>query len=211
MEYPKFAPVLKNFIVFEGLDGCGTTTQTNLLYEKFKEKKLPAEKTCEPTSAPTGRFIREILSNKIETEPFSLALLFSADRNEHIYGKKGIKERAENGETVICDRYLFSSLAYQSMFVDFERVLELNRFYPLPEYLFFIDLPSEKCQKRMASRKSTELFEKPDLQEKTAENYRKTLDFFKDSPIKTTILDGTKTIEEIHEKIWNILNISRYL
>ncbi|MCQ2604521.1 MAG: dTMP kinase [Spirochaetia bacterium] len=197
--------ILKNFIVLEGLDGCGTTTQTKLLYDRMQKEKIPCASTWEPTGGSIGLFIRKILEKKQSVEPFTLALLFSADRNEHIYGRNGIAEQTQTGKKVICDRYLFSSLAYQSMFMDFETVAQLNSFYPLPEYLFYIDLKPEECQKRMANRSSVELFEKLELQKKTYANYQKALEMFRDSEMKTVILDGRLSIQEIHSQIWEIL------
>lgn len=203
-----FKKAIKYFIVLEGLDGCGTTTQTALLVKKLEEKGFEAVSTREPTDGSIGKFIRSVLQKKQSVDPFTLALLFSADRNEHVYGADGIEKACKDGKMVICDRYLFSSLAYQSMFMDYNTVAQLNSFYPLPEHLFFIDLSPEDCQKRMQVRgEESELFERLDLQKKTDANYKKTLELLKDSDMKTHIIDGRLSIGEIHDQISRILGL----
>ena len=203
-----FKKTIKNFIVLEGLDGCGTTTQTALLAEKLEKAGIQAVSTNEPTNLSIGRFIRSVLQKKESVDPFTLALLFSADRNEHVYGKNGIVEHTEAGKMVICDRYLFSSLAYQSLFMDYETVADLNRYYPLPEYLFYIDLSPEECQERMAARgEEAELFERLELQRKIEANYKKTLALLSGSKMKTIIIDGRSPIQEIHRQICKVLGI----
>lgn len=203
-----FKKPIKNFIVLEGLDGCGTTTQTALLVKKLEEKGIPVFGTNEPTSGSIGRFIRSILQKKESVDPFTLALLFSADRNEHVYGRDGIEKLAAEGKKVVCDRYLFSSLAYQSLSIDYDTVARLNQYYPLPEYLFYIDLSPEECQKRMAARgEEAELFEKLELQRKIDANYKKTLSLLSGSGMKTVIIDGRAPIEEIHNQICKVLGL----
>lgn len=203
-----FKKPIKNFIVLEGLDGCGTTTQTSLLVKKLEEAGIPTFGTNEPTKGSIGQFIRLILQCKETVDPFTLALLFSADRNEHVYGKNGIARQAEEGKKVICDRYLFSSLAYQSLFMDYETVASLNQYYPLPEYLFYIDLSPEECQKRMATRgEEKELFERLELQRKIDANYKKTLSMLADSDMKTIVIDGRLSKQEIHNQICKVLKI----
>lgn len=202
----KFKNIIRNFIVLEGLDGAGTTTQLDMLCSRLEQEGIPAFRTNEPTSGHIGRFIREILGSKITVDPFTLALLFSADRNEHVNGENGIKALAEAGTRVICDRYLFSSLAYQSMDVDFDTVAQLNSFYPLPEHLFFIELSPEECEKRRAARgEAAEIFEKLEFQKKIDANYRKVLELYKDSPMKIHIIDGRLSREEIHRQIFTLL------
>jgi len=208
MSSVSFKKPIKNFIVLEGLDGCGTTTQTDLLAKKLEEAGIPGFRTNEPTGGSIGRFIRSVLQKKESVDPFTLALLFSADRSEHVYGKNGIAQQAEAGKIVICDRYLFSSLAYQSLFIDYDTVAELNRYYPLPEYLFYIDLNPEECQKRMEARgEEAELFERLELQRKIEANYKKTLALLSGSDMKTIIIDGRASKQDIHRQICEVLKI----
>ena len=203
-----FKNPVKNFIVLKGLDGCGTTTQTALLEKKLEERGIKAYSTKEPTDGSIGRFIRSVLQKKESVDPFTLALLFSADRNEHVFGKDGIIEQTEAGKKVICDRYFFSSLAYQSLFIDYDTVAALNRFYPLPEYLFYIDLSPEECQKRMVARgEETELFERLELQKKIEANYKKSLSLLTGADMKIVVIDGRASKQDIHNQICKILGI----
>lgn len=193
--------ILNNFIVIEGLDGAGTTTQGKLLSEKVPKSHF----TFEPTDGPIGSFIRRALGKEFSLTQLSLAHLFTADRNEHIEGKGGIKERCRAGEQVICDRYLYSSIAYQSLNLKFEQVLELNRDFPHPELLFFIDTPVELCLERIGDRGKRELFEKRELLEQIQENYYRLLDHFRREGLNIHILDGTKGIEELLEEELHII------
>jgi len=198
--------IIKNFIVFEGLDGAGTTTQANLLNERLKLNNLPCLNSCEPTRGFIGRAIREVLSGEITVASGTIAKLFVSDRHEHIYNPdKGIISRCNAGDIVISDRYLFSSLAYQSLDYGFDRVLALNSTFPLPEHLFFLDVPPEICQKRLSSRDLLEIYEDQDLQENILNNYKKSLEIFKNTDMSIHILDGTLEKEELGKIIWSKL------
>lgn len=198
--------VLKNFIVLEGLDGSGTTTQLNNLYNTLLEGGIKCEKTFEPTDNEIGKLIRQILRKEINKEPKTISKLFTADRYEHIYGKNGIKENCEMGIYVICDRYLFSSLAYQSPECGYDFVKEINSYFPLPEYLFFIDVDVDTCQERINSRgEAVELFEASDYQKSVDNYYRKALDDFKDSGMKIFKIDGKQTPKEITKQIADLI------
>lgn len=199
--------IIKNFIVFEGLDGAGTTTQANLLNTKFKLNKLQCINSCEPTRGFIGRAIREVLSGKISVASGTIAHLFVSDRHEHLYNpEKGIINQCRSGAFVISDRYLFSSLAYQSLDYGFDRVMALNSSFPLPEHLFFLDVTPEICQKRLLSRDLLEIYEDQELQNNILSNYKKSLDIFKNTDMNIHILDGTLDKEELGKIIWSKLN-----
>ena len=102
--------ILKNFIVIEGLDGSGTTTQARLLRERLLEDGESIVNTQEPSNSMIGTLISAILEGKEKVNPKTLAYLFAADRKNHI---DLLMDSFETSK-VICDRYLFSSLAYQS-------------------------------------------------------------------------------------------------
>lgn len=203
--------VLKNFIVIEGLDGSGTTTQLKNVVELFDEKSIPTHATFEPTSSPLGSLVRQVLRKEVVTTPLALAMLFAADREDHLHRPiTGITQRLANGEVVICDRYLFSSLAYQSVECGFERVLSLNQF-PFPQFLFFIDTPIEDCLFRIDKRKKgQELFEHKEFLTQVKQNYDK---IFSSLPLDVNlyVLDGTKSKEEITHSIERILEEHKVL
>ena len=200
----EIANILKKFIVLEGLDGAGTTTQLKMLKQRFDERKIDSFSTMEPTDGVIGRVIRDALRKKIVLDDKTLALLFASDRNEHLYGKNGIIEQIEQDRWVICDRYLFSSIAYQSLACDRNWIVDINNF-PLPEYLFFIVTSPNECQKRMENRMEKELFEDIKLQERILDNYNYGINRYKTSGIKVFYIDGEEPIETINEKIWKIL------
>ncbi len=198
--------IIRNFIVFEGLDGSGTTTQTRLLEKNFKKNGILCRRDCEPTEGFIGKSIRRVLKGEEPVARGTLAKLFSADRHEHLYNdKEGIIAACSRGINVISDRYLFSSLAYQSLSFGFENVFVLNNGYPLPEYLFFLDVPEQICQKRLLSRTEREIFEETSLQSGIRDNYQKAIAIYKDSGMKIHSLDGTLPERELEKIIWSLL------
>ncbi|MCK5201398.1 MAG: dTMP kinase [Spirochaetales bacterium] len=201
--------IVNNFIVFEGLDGAGTTTQANLLADKYNSLNIPYINSCEPTMGFIGKAIREVLSGDIKVAPGTIAKLFASDRHEHLYNpENGILSRCLAGDSVISDRYLFSSLAYQSLDYGFDNVMELNSAFPLPEHLFFLDVPAEICQQRLSSRDLIEIYEDHTLQESILNNYNRSLKFYGNSKMNIHILDGTLDKNELGKIIWSKLTVN---
>ncbi|MGP1586789.1 MAG: dTMP kinase [Treponemataceae bacterium] len=203
--------VLQTFIAFEGLDGTGTSTQINLLAAKLKKENVFI--TAEPTQNQIGTFLRKILKGQIEIHPKTAAYLFAADRCEHVYGKEGIIEQHNSGKIIVSDRYLFSSLAYQSLECGEELPYALNRHFPLPSTVFFFDLEPEKSLERVLNRakkngEQMEIYEKLEFQRKTYEMYKKIMKYYEENHknLKIIRIDAEKSIEEIHQKIWTIVN-----
>ena len=189
--------ILDRFIVVEGLDGAGTTTQMKALAEAFDQAGVNCHATFEPTSSPLGNLVRSVLRKEVVTTPLALAMLFSADREDHLnHPISGIIERLKNGAVVISDRYIFSSLAYQSVDCGYDRVSALNDF-PLPEFIVYIDTPVEACLQRIDSRDNgREMFERQEFLSKVKDNYEM---IFSELPPDVTLLriDGQKGREEI--------------
>ena len=198
--------ILKNFIVFEGIDGAGTSTQIKKICEKNPQKFF---QTAEPTSLETGKFLRKMLSGEFSVDEKTNSFLFAADRAEHLYGKNGIIEQINNGKTVISDRYLFSSLAYQSISCGEELPKLLNSTFPLPEILFFFEIDPEISLKRVDSRnEKKEIYEKIETQKKIAMEYEKIISEYennKSCTMKIIRIDATKSIEEISDTISKII------
>jgi len=198
--------VLKDFIVFEGIDGAGTSTQIKKLLETNPEKYFA---TAEPTSLPTGLFLRKMLAGDFQVDEKTNAYLFAADRCEHLYGKAGVLEQIEKGKTVISDRYFFSSLAYQALSCGKELPKLLNSPFPLPEYLFFFEINPELSLARVNQRnEKKEIYEKIDLQMKIAELYSQIISEYEANPqgMKIIRIAAKKSIEEIHKQIIEELN-----
>ena len=198
--------ILKNFIVFEGIDGAGTSTQIKKICERNPQKFF---QTAEPTSLETGKFLRRMLGGEFSVDEKTNSFLFAADRAEHLYGKNGIIEQINNGKTVISDRYLFSSLAYQSISCGEELPKLLNSTFPLPEILFFFEIDPEISLKRVDSRnEKKEIYEKIETQKKIAMEYEKIISEYennKSCTMKIIRIDATKSIEEISETISKII------
>jgi dTMP kinase len=200
--------VLANFVVLEGLDGSGTTTQLHLAEGRLESMGLPHFCTGEPTKGPVGRLIRRILERKIQAGPDTVALLFAADRSEHLYEKTGgIVSRLRRGEVVVCDRYLFSSLAYQSLACDPRFVFSLNHRFPLPQHVVFLDTPVTMSQERLThrSKEGPELYDEPEIQQEILSAYERGFRRFSGAGMQLHRLDGSREPQVVFEKFWSIL------
>ncbi len=202
---------LKNFIVLEGLDGAGTTTQLKKLKAELERIGYNIYMTNEPTSQPIGKLVRSVLSGDFKTTPLALATLYSADREDHINNSEyGIIKQINDNKIVISDRYFYSSLAYQGVNCDFNKVVELNKDFPHPQILIYIETPVEVCISRIESRgEKKEIFEKREFLTQVNDNYNKVIQNLP-SDVNLVKIDGTLSIEEItaimSEKVIAILN-----
>jgi dTMP kinase len=194
--------ILKRFIVLEGGDGAGTTTQLRRLGEALSRAAVPHWITAEPTDAPEGRLIRRILSGDLPRDSGTLAHLFAADRNEHLRSPGGIVDRIERGEAVICDRYVLSSLAYQGVACGRDLPADLNARFPLPELLLFFDIDPESSMGRLRSRERLEIFEALPFQEKVREAYRAEISRYSSSGMRIAVLDASLAVDELSHAIF---------
>jgi len=192
------------FLVFEGLDGSGLSTQSNLLKDFLIKKGYQVVLTKEPTfDSEAGKRIRKVLDNKeIQEEPKKLQELFAKDRKEHL--ENLIIPALKEGKIVISDRYLFSSLAYGSASgLDFEWLIKINDNFPLPDITFLLKVSPEICLERIKKRNSERtLFEKK-------EKFIKAWQIFKTLPGRFEniyLIDGEKPIEEVFEDVKKIIN-----
>lgn len=195
---------LKNFIVFEGIDGSGTSTQIKKLVERDLKKFVA---TAEPTKKETGLFLRKMLGGDFSVDSKTAAYLFAADRCEHLYGKDGVIDLLNQGKIVVSDRYFFSSLAYQSVSCGNELPRLLNSQFPLPEILFYFYIDPEISLKRVEDRnEKKEIYEKIDYQKKTAALYEEVINEYSKPELKGEMkiikIDASKSIEEISQIIW---------
>ncbi|MBN1539233.1 MAG: dTMP kinase [Candidatus Thermoplasmatota archaeon] len=137
------------FIVIEGIDGCGKGTHVRLLFEHLKGLGKDVVITAEPTKGPLGKLIREHLQDPFLDDE-ALALLFAADRIEHL--EKEVRPALEAGKIVISDRYVYSSIAYQGQRVDLEWVGEVNKYADRPDLAVLLDIPVPLARRRMKER-----------------------------------------------------------
>ncbi len=165
------------FIVFEGIDGSGKSSQMRLLAQYLGDRGVRVHLTCEPTQSPIGSLLRDCLTGKLDTDERTIAALFAADRLHHIYGREdGILARLDAGESVLCDRFYFSSLAYNGGMAESEWVKQLNT--PamnacVPDLVVFIDLTPEDAMARILRRGKTDRYESVGLLEKIRTGYLK--------------------------------------
>jgi dTMP kinase len=198
--------ILQSFVVLEGLDGAGTTTQLRMLSERLTRDRRPHAATWEPTDGVIGRMLRGILAQDIKAHPRTIALLYAADRSEHVHDpQSGIEARTRRGELVISDRYLFSSLAYQGQECGDEFVLALNAGFPLPEELIFLDTPVEVCQERLAARRAQELYDGFAFQARVREAYLRAIERYAATGMRVSLVNGDRPAGLIHGDIWKII------
>ncbi len=190
------------FIVLEGIDGSGKTTQTFMLEHRLRKMGRKVYATREPTDGIIGGIIRAALTTKLKISHRTLQILFAADRSEHV---KEIEDRRKAGYDVICDRYYFSSIAYGMVDLDMDWLLKMNSVFPEPDITILLDLPAETALKRLGDRYSKTFFERKVFLSKVRENFmilsKKFNNFY--------IVDGSKTEEEVHKEIFDI--VSKYL
>ena len=201
--------ILRNFAVLEGGDGSGTSTQLALLVHKFSEKhtNLPFfHPTSEPTGSEIGILIRSALKNEIALRPETLARLFAADRNEHIFAIGGINEHCQHGSLVVCDRYVPSSLVYQGIECGEELPRSLNSAFPAPELLLFFDIDPEIALNRLQQRPSLEIYEHIDFQKKVRERYLSLLGEYRGAGVRVEIIDAAQNVEKVAEDVWRALS-----
>jgi dTMP kinase len=193
--------IIQNFAVFEGGDGSGTSTQLNIL-----KKRLPQiYHTFEPTGGPIGGLIRAALGGELSLRPETLARLFAADRNEHLYGPGGLAERCGRGELVVSDRYVPSSLVYQGIACGEALPAALNAPFPAPELLLFFDIEPQAALNRLETRPSRDVYEDLDFQLQARERYRALLPRYEEAGVRVEYIAADKPVEEVAEQVWRAI------
>ena len=194
------------FIVFDGIDGAGKTTQANMLCERISSLGKSVFLTAEPTDLESGRELRRILGGEEKKSDCEMALLFTLDRIAHNIDKeKGIEAMLEAGYDVICDRYYYSSLAYQGPVTNYEWVKSLNLNCPeirRPDICIFLDLTPEQSLERISKgREKLEIFENLETLTRVRESFFGVLTDLDDN---IAVLDAYRTPEEIADDIWTL-------
>ncbi len=194
------------FIAIEGTDGSGKSTQARLLAERLTNAGHSVHTTFEPTSGHIGRLLRSILKGEIKADQKAIAALFLADRLDHLLREEdGMVKKMQEGYSVICDRYYFSSYAYHSVYTDMDWVIDCNRMCAAtlrPHLTIFIDVPTDECMTRIAAgRESAELYETTEILQKVRSNYLTAIEKLKDTE-KVVTVNGSGTIEEVAERVW---------
>jgi len=196
------------FIVFEGIDGSGLSTQASLLKEYLGENALL---TKEPTDGPIGMLIRTALKGRIKFDNTTISLLFAADRADHIKNIKQI-QKTKKIKNIICDRYYLSNYAYQSINnttpinTKLEFLKKINSNAPKPDLTIFIDVPAEVCIRRIKkNRFHIELYENTKILDAVRKNYHAIIKEQKEEEKENIeIVDGDRDIEEVRKDIIKI-------
>lgn len=190
------------FIAVEGIDGSGKGTQSKLLNKWVKEKGHDTFLTREPTGGAIGQLLRKVLK-KGGLDPRAEALLFAADRAEHV---REISLKLAENRVIISERYFHSSIAYQGASgVSIKWLMELNRFAPIPDLVLYLDVSPEVGLERISSGNSLrssvrekEYFEKQGFLGRVREIY---LDLANEDKDNFAVIDASGTIDEVQTVI----------
>lgn len=210
-----------DFIVLEGIDGSGTTTQANRLAVRLRSMGLPIAVTHEPSNGPIGALIRQVLQGRMVVPGLSgggrppswntMALMFAADRLDHL--ESMVHPNLLEGVTVISDRYDYSSVAYQSVTADGDPsvvawVRDINRHARRPDLTLVFDVDPAIAERRRAQRAGRrELFDDEELQRDLASFYRDMERHFPEDRI--VHVDGDRSADEVADEVLEIVQDHR--
>ena len=189
------------FVTFEGLDGSGTTTQTELLRQHLEQAGREVVLTREPGGTELGERVRELVLGDTQISPWAEAALFAAARAELV--SEVIQPALKRGADVVCDRYLDSSLAYQGIArgLGLDRVLELNLQAVggvLPYHTFLLLVDPVESALRVGSDGDRIEREDDEFRARVAAAYRQLAEVF---PERIQTIDGTRRPREIAEEV----------
>jgi dTMP kinase len=179
-------------IAIEGVDGAGTTTQAERLARRFD-----LHLTREPSDRAVGRLLREILrGDRGPINEHAVALLFAADRVDHWMGEIGAEMQL--GRSVISDRYLLSSLVYQSLVVDRSFVAAINQHAPPADLTILVDVTAETAAaRRLARGGHEERYDQDATQRRLIEAYRREIVNVPNGHV----IDGNGTQDEVYTQL----------
>ena len=193
------------FIVFEGIDGAGKTTQINLLAKYLSEQGRAVYCTAEPTETVSGGLLRDALSGVSRRTVCEMAAMFVFDRiNHNVNPVNGIQKMLADGFDVICDRYYYSSLAYQGSGTDPEWVSNMNLNCPeimRPDVCIFLDLTPEQSMARINRGRATqEIYENEEKLTQVRNQFYRVFEQLRERD-NIQIVDAYRSVEEIHQDI----------
>ncbi len=185
------------FVVIEGIDGSGLTTQAANVTAHLKKRGLSTYRTKEPTDGPAGGILRLALTKRMSINPETFALLFAADRMDHI--ATDIIPRLKMGTCVVCDRYFFSNVAYQGVELGTDWIKGLNEKSIIPDLTVFLDVPPETCMERIYARQQRiEYFEEQTTLARIREKFLETFDMFRTKhDAAVAVVNGCNPIETV--------------
>lgn len=190
-------------IVIEGMDGVGTTTQAKMLAQHLTKLGFRVASSAEPTTSGLGQEIRRMLKNSTNTSDLltSLALCFAADRMQHIHDT--IKPGLKDGDFVVLDRYVLSSLVYQGLHVPTAFVQQINQFALQPDITIILDLDAQEAFKRLSSRVGAkDFYETPKMLEKIRARY---IRLYEQDPSRKVLVNAQGSIEQVHAHLCHVV------
>jgi len=198
------------FIVFEGIDGAGKTTQIELLTDRLTKTGRRVHRTAEPTESVSGGLLRDALSGVSKRTPCEMAALFVLDRIFHNSNPvNGIEKMLADGIDVICDRYYYSSLAYQGSETDAKWVQDMNLACPeirRPDLCVFLDLTPEQSMERIGrGRVTVEIYENVDRLTRVRDRFYSVFEALAETD-RICVVNAARPIDEIHADIVRLVN-----
>ncbi len=209
IEKGSFAPEFKTnpypglFVDIEGLDGCGQSTQIQLLNKQLLKNGIHPVLTKEPVEdCALGKEIRQILKKEKQAEaPLKLQEMFVVNRKDHL--EKIVAPSLKSGGMVITDRYFWSTIAFGSLDISSMDLLKMNQNFIIPDITIFLDVhPQESLRRIITSRPLTEFFERQEKLEKVYQTYHWLADKFKE---KIIVIPGERKKEEIASEIFSLI------
>lgn len=201
---------LGRFIVFEGLDGSGSSTQAGLLAGRLLRAGVRVMSTSEPSTGPIGQLIRLSFAGRVvlpsdrAVRDAHFAYLFAADRFDHLHNPTdGVLKQLEAGVDVVCTRYVLSSLAYNTESPEEEKLVRrLNADFPHPDALIYLRGQVELSMKRLASRSKLETYENREKLAAVLRNYDTLLDEYTGRKL---VVDATLPRNTISDQVFEFI------
>ena len=196
---------LGHFIVLEGIDGAGTTTQLHRLAAWLRAEGHSVHATFEPSAGPIGQQIRRILRSEERKPPDdAIALLFAADRLDHLAAE--VEPHVAAGTHVLCDRYVGSSLAYQGSHSEPAWVGTINGHARTPDITLYVRVDADTALARIGLRdgERRELFEQRDVLQRIAAAYDRV---YGAGGLHAEVIDGTLDADRVFEACRGVISL----
>ena len=194
------------FIVFDGIDGAGKTTQLDMLARRMMDDGESVYITAEPTGRDIGRLLRSALSGAEKRSECEMAVMFVLDRIAH---NAEIEEKINDGVCVLCDRYYHSTLAYQGKTTDYAWVRSMNIDCPeirKPDACIYLDLTPEQSLKRISrGRSNVEIYENLEKLTEVRASFHSVIEDLRQNGEKIFIIDADRSKEELAEEIYAVI------
>ena len=192
------------FISFEGIDGSGKSTHAVLLKERLEKEGYRVFLTQEPSDGEAGKLLRRLLTGEADLPEQAIAGLFMTDRIDHImHPETGLLAHLERGEIVLCDRYYFSSFAYNGLYAPMDWVIDINRIARetlKPDLTVFLDIRPDTFRDRIEDRDGLERYEKTEILKKVREGYFRAFEALPDE--RVALVDNARTIEAAAQDVY---------